>query len=384
MRALQFDRVILFFVVAIAMSSCKHIPAANESLPDGFLKEDIKTVDSLAGAFMVKYNVPGLSFTISQSDSIKIERCYGYADKGNNKLMAPGNRFRIASISKPFTATAIMQLIEQSKLHLQDKVFGKGMVLDTIYGSYPYKKWVEDITIEMLLEHLAGGWGNDENDPMFAHPEMNQAKLIGWTLDSVPLQHEPGTHYQYSNFGFCVLGRVIEKITGMKYEDYVHQNILQPCNITDMQVGGNTLSEQLPGEVQYYDKQEDPYAMNVSRMDSHGGWIATPTDLVKFVMRVDKFPQKPDILKQATLDTMFSAPSVNSGYAKGWSVNKQDNYFHGGGLPGLVSILVRAHDGFCWAAIVNTRAEGDFSLDLDHLMWNIRKAIKQWPDIEVK
>jgi CubicO group peptidase (beta-lactamase class C family) len=384
MKDFRFFLLVILWGLTLAINSCAQPPKANDPIPDGYLPADIKTVDSLVGSFMEKYKVPGLSFTIAQQDSVKIERCYGYADKNKNQLMNPGSLFRIASISKPITATAIMQLMEQGRLHLTDKVFGKGAILGTAYGTYPYKKWVDEISIEILLEHLAGGWGNnDDQDPMFLHPEMNQTQLISWTLDNQPLLHEPGTHFQYSNFGFCLLGRVIEKVTGITYEDYVRKNILEPCGITDMQIGGNTLAERLPREVYYYDKQEDPYSMNVRRMDSHGGWIATPADLVKFVIRVDKFPQKSDILAPATLDTMFSAPAVNPGYAKGWAVNKYDNYFHNGSLPGQQSILVRAHDGFCWAVMVNTRMEGNFSLDLDQLMWHIRKAISRWPDVEL-
>jgi D-alanyl-D-alanine carboxypeptidase len=374
----------------MVINSCTQPPKANEPMPAGFLPGNIKAVDSLVVVFMNKYNVPGLSFTIARNDSIKIERCYGYADKDTRELMNPGNRFRIASISKTFTATAIMKLVEQGKLHLQDKVFGIGGVLGITYGTYPYKKWVEEITVENLLEHLGGGWADvgfhkikdqsNDRDPVFLHPEMDLDALISWAVDDQPLTYEPGTHFQYSNFGFDLLGRVIEKVTGMKYEEYVRGVVLQPCGITDMQMGGNILADRLPGEVHYYDSQNDPYTFfDVRRLYSNGGWIATPTDLVKFIMRVDKFPQKADILEPATLDTMFSAPAVNPDYAKGWFVNKYGDYFHGGGGPGLNSLLVRTHDGFCWSVIVNTWSrEVVFGGKLDQLMRQIRQAISYW------
>ena len=145
--------------IGVAMNSCSQPSAANEPAPAGFLPENIARVDSVVGVFMQKYHVPGLSFTMAQHDSIKLERCYGFADKDKNQLMTPENRFRIASISKPITATAILQLVEQGKLHLQDRIFGPGGLLGTEYGTYPYKKWVEDLTLEILLEHLGGGWG---------------------------------------------------------------------------------------------------------------------------------------------------------------------------------------------------------------------------------
>ena len=396
MRGFRFNLFVSLCGIILAINACTQPPKANEPIPVGFLPCNIRTVDSLVGIFINKYNVPGLSFTIARNDSIKIERCYGYADKDTKELMTPGNRFRIASISKPFTATAIMKLVEQGKLRLQDKVFGIGGILGTTYGTYPYKRWVEEITVENLLEHLGGGWTDadydknkglyNDRDPMFLHPEMNQAALISWALDNQPLKYEPGTHFQYSNFGFCLLGRVIEKVTGIKYEEFVRKNILQPCGITDMQIGGSTLAERLPGEVHYYDSHDFPYTLfDGRRMDAVAGWIATPTDLVKFMMRVDRFPQKADILEPATLDTMFSAPALSPGYAKGWGVNKYDNYFHGGAFPGQQSILARTHDGFCWAVIVNTwsRKGDNFQSDMDQLMWHIRQAISYWPNGEI-
>jgi D-alanyl-D-alanine carboxypeptidase len=379
----------------MVISSCTPSPKANEPLPAGFLPADIRTVDNLVAAFMNKYNIPGLSFTIAKDDSIKIGRCYGYADKEKKELMNPGNRFRIASISKTFTATAIMKLVEQGKLLLQDKVFGPGAILGTTYGTYPYKRWVEEITVEHLLEHLSGGWAdfgfhkmkdqNIDRDPVFLHREMDLDALIGWAIDNQQLRYEPGTHFQYSNFGFNLLGRVIEKVTGMSYVEYVRRTILQPCGITDMQSGGSTLAESAPGEVHYYDKENDPYnSFGWQRLYSNGGWIATPTDLVKFIMRVDKFPQKADILERATLDTMFSAPAVNPDYAKGWFVNKYGDYSHGGGGPGLQSLVVRTHDGFCASVIVNTWShEAVFGKKLDELMRQILQAISYWPNGEI-
>lgn len=395
MKNVQFYLLYWLFAVPMVINSCTQPPKANEPIPAGFLPGNIKTADSLVGLFMKKYDVPGLSLTIAKNDSVKLERCYGYADKGKNQLMTPGNRFRIASISKPFTATAIMKLVEQGRLHLQDKVFGKSALLGITYGTYPYKKWVEEITLEHLLEHLGGGWTDadydknnnlyNDRDPIFLHPEMNQATLIGWALDNQPLTYEPGTHFQYSNFGFCLLGRVIEKVSGMRYEEYVRKNVLQPCGITDMQIGGITLAEQLPGEVHYYDTHGDPYIVfDGRRGDSNGGWVATPTDLVKFMIRVDKFPQKGDMLEPSTLDTMFSAPAVSPEYAKGWGVNKYDTYFHYGAIPGQQSLLARTHDGFCLSVMVNTWSrKANFDLEMGQLILDVQRAISYWPNGEI-
>jgi CubicO group peptidase (beta-lactamase class C family) len=128
------------FCLFIALATSAQI-TANQSVPNGYLPHDIKRVDSIVNGFMQQYHVPGLSLSIAQNDSLKLERTYGYADTALKQLVQPDSRFRIASVSKPFTAAAIMLLVEQGKLKLSDKVFGKGAVLGTTYGRPTYGKW---------------------------------------------------------------------------------------------------------------------------------------------------------------------------------------------------------------------------------------------------
>ena len=110
-------------------------------------------------------------------------------------------------------------------------------------------------------------------------------------------------------------------------------------------------------------------------MDSHGGWIATPGDLVQFARHVDGFTTTPNILAADTIRTMTTASAQNPNYACGWCVNRVPNWWHSGSLPGALSIMVRTGSGLCWAAITNTRAEG---LDLDGMMWRMVKAVPAW------
>lgn len=335
---------------------------------------------------MAKYQVPGLSVAIAKEGRLVYRRGFGLADKDSNEPVTPANLFRIASVSKPITATTIFRLLEQGKVRLTDKVFGPEGLLGTRYGRLPYKRHVTEITVEHLLTHTAGGWPNDDTDPMFRHPDMDHTQLITWTLENLPLQHKPGTHYAYSNFGFCVLGRVIEKLTGQTYADAVQTEVLRPCGISGMRISGNTRPERVPHEVVYYNQDPDgadPYGMNVRRMDSHGGWLATATDLVRFLVHVDNFPTEPDILKPATIQIMTSPSSASPGYAKGWCVNKNNNWWHNGSLPGTTTIMVRTSHHFCWAALTNTRAPGNLGEDLDRLIWDMVGKISAWPKIDL-
>jgi CubicO group peptidase (beta-lactamase class C family) len=332
-----------------------------------------------ARAFMQTYAVPGLSVAVGHAGRIIYLDAFGLVDRENREPLTPMHLFRIASVTKPITSVAIFSLIEQGRLKLDDRVFGPGAVLGTDYGRPPYRPGVADITIEHLLTHTGGGWSNQHDDPMFMNPGMNHAQLIEWVLRERPLDHPPGQNYAYSNFGYCVLGRVIEKVTRQSYPAYVGEAVLKRCGIADMAIAGNTLAQRRRGEVRYYGQGDNPYGMNVARMDSHGGWIARPADLAEFVMHVAGFEAPPNILKPETIRTMTTASSANPGYAKGWAVNKANNWWHNGSLPGTATIAVRTHSGFAWAAFVNTRRSGSaLEGDLDRLVWKMVGQVKSW------
>jgi CubicO group peptidase (beta-lactamase class C family) len=333
----------------------------------------------LARAFMQKYAVPALSVAIGHGGAMVYADAFGDADRENRVAATPDNLFRIASVTKTLTSVAIFTLVEAGRIKLSDKVFGQGAITGLDYGKPPFNPGIEDITIEHLLTHTAGGWpNNDGRDPMFRNPQMSQHELIAFTLHTRPLDFPPGEHYAYSNFGYCVLGRVIEKITLKPYADYVRSAVLEPCGIADMAIAGNTLAQRRPREVKYYGQGRDnPYGMNVTRMDSHGGWIARPADLVQFFMHVDGFPTPPNILQPQTIAIMTTASSANPDYAKGWEVNAAHNWWHNGNLPGTETIAVRTHSGFCWAGFTNTRTD-KMGGDLDRLIWTMARQVKAW------
>jgi CubicO group peptidase (beta-lactamase class C family) len=334
-------------------------------------------MSAIAQQLMKQHGAPALSVAIARHGKFVYQRAFGFANKDTGERATPASLFRIASISKPITSAAIFSLIEQGRLKQDDLVFGAQGLLKFDYGeSYP--GLVNKITLRHLLTHTCGGWENDNEDPMFYKPSWNHQELITWTLRNQPLKHEPGEHYAYSNFGYCLLGRVIEKIAGVSYAQFVQRTVLAKCGIKDMRVGGNTLAERAPGEVVYYGQPgsgANPYDMNVTRMDSHGGWIATASDLVAFAMHVDGFKTTPNILAADTIKTMTRGSAANLHYACGWNVNNAPNWWHGGSLPGTLTIMVRTASGLCWAALVNTRANG---LNLDEMMWKMAKAVPAW------
>jgi len=353
--------------------------AAQEPLPAPTPAERA-AMEQAARGFMQTYAIPGFSVAVGHAGEIIYQDAFGLADSERGEPLSPQHLFRIASVSKPITSAATFTLIEQGQLQLSDRIFGPGALLGTDFGGPPYSPGIGAITLEHLLTHTGGGWSKDDNDPMFRNVEMNHAQLIAWVLRNRPLDHWPGQSYAYSNFGYCVLGRVIEKVTRQSYATYVSEAVLNRCGVTDMAIAGNTLAERRRGEVKYYGQGGDnPYNMNVTRMDSHGGWIARPADLAQFAMHVSAFAPPANILKGDTVRVMTTASSADSGYAKGWQVNNANNWWHTGSLPGTSTIVVRTHSGFCWAAFTNTRRDNsNLARDLDNLIWTMVQQVKGW------
>lgn len=340
-----------------------------------------KAMASVAEDFRRKFAAPGLSVAIAENGRLAYEHAFGVTGRDSREELTPSNLFRIASVTKPITSAAIFSLIEKGRLRSDDRVFGKGGILGANYGRQPYGQGVEQITIDHLLTHTSGGWDNGSDDPMFSNVGMNHAELISWTLNNQPLKNLPGRVYAYSNFGYCLLGRVIEKITGQSYCDYVQKTILSRCGISDMRIAGNTLEERASREVTYYGQgpgpYQNPYEINVTRMDSHGGWIATAADLVHFAIHVDGFDAGRNILKAETIRKMTTPSDANPGYARGWSVNAKGHWWHGGSLPGTTTVMVRTSTRFCWAALTNTRREGTDNA-LDDMVWEMVSKVGAW------
>jgi CubicO group peptidase (beta-lactamase class C family) len=329
-------------------------------------KSEEEKIRAIAEGFLLEQGIQGMSIAYGRDGKIDFEAGYGFADADGAEAVTPQHRFRIASVSKPITATAVMMCIEKGLLQPDCKVFGPQGILGGEYSGD-----VAAVTVDQLLTHTSGGWANDKDDPMFKNPQMKHAELIAWTLANHKQTHKPGEHFAYSNFGYCVLGRVLEKVLKLRYDNLIAQELLSKCGITSMEIAGNTLAERHPHEVMYHTpKANAAYSMNVARMDSHGGWIATAGDLVRFVS------QLPVLLKQESIRAM-TTHGVSEGYSRGWNVNKVPNWWHTGSLPGTTTIMVHTAKGFCWAGLLNGRSEG-LGLALDRLMWQMGGVVKAW------
>ena len=354
------------------------------------------------------YDVPGGQLAITYHGRLVYSRGFGYADLEANTMVCPDNIFRLASLSKQITSITLMHLYEQGRVGLNDTVFGANGLLNSIAFQNAIDPRVYDITVRNLLQH-AGGWDRDvSGDPMFDSYYIAQAMSVAapaneittmeYVLDNQMLDFTPGTQFHYSNFGYSILGRVIEEITGQEYETYVRDSILAPLNIVDMYCGNNLMVNKLPNEVNYYDYSNASYVpsvynnplmvptpyggFNIEGLDAAGGWVGSAEDLCKILCAVDGFTSRPDMLLPATIDTMISPSSVNEYYGLGWFVSPfHSNYYHMGSLPGTTTEIVRANNQLNWAILLNTRPLYPDNLinDVDALVWNVLPNLGHFP-----
>lgn len=344
---------------------------------------ELPSVDKAVTDFMAKYNLPGVSIALVKNDRLVYAKGYGLADKATNTKVRTDHLFRLASISKSITSVAIFKLVEEGKLTLDATVFGKNGILGFDYGTQPYAKNVETITVRHLLQHTSGGWNNKQDDPMFfsAWAGYSQSQLISVVLNTRLLLNTPGSVYDYSNFGYLVLGRIIEKVTGKTYRNYVKDSILKPAGIVNMDIGGDTEAERLTNEVTYYDAGYNPYLMRIRRMDANGGWVASASELARLMVRVNGFSNKPDILTTTSINQMTTASKANTNYACGWNVNSVNNWWHTGGLPGTSTEWVRTNGNLSWVILVNQRSiDTNYYNNLDAVIWNGIREITNWPE----
>lgn len=321
--------------------------------------EDLSFIEKELKDYVKNFDIPGLSIAIMKDERLVYAQGIGLADKNDGDLVSPNSLFRIASVSKPFTGTAIMKMWEEKKLSLNDKVFGLSGILGDpckVTANCKDKTDLEKITVRHLLEHSV----NWEKDAIWDQTSLNNNDLLAWAIKNYQTQTTPGVQFTYQNFNFFLLARIVEEKSGLSFENYVKNNILSTSGITKMQIGAETAAGRAANEVIYYDGVNNPYNLKMRRMDGNGGWIASSIDLLRFLSSVDKNAGNKDILKSATIDSMFlNSKAKNAGdYAKGWMTDG-NKFMHNGCMPGSLSVMVHYPNNISVGMSINTRPVND-------------------------
>ncbi|MFI4875163.1 MAG: serine hydrolase [Blastopirellula sp. JB062] len=386
----------------------------------GIAAPELAKADQAMRDFLSQSPIAGAAVAITDQGRLVYARGFGFADVEKREPVQPDSLFRIASVSKPITAAAIMQLVDRNQLSLDDHALDLLPHEPLIVEEKTFDQRLRQITIRHLLHH-SGGWDRDQSgDPMFQSPRFRHLLGPSAPVDSDgvirvvlgrKLDFDPGSRYAYSNFGYCLLGRIIEQITGQTYERYVQDQVLAPLGIRQMRIGATRLSGRVAGEVRYYDPRHEssvfavdlrqtvlaPYgAWSLEAMDAHGGWIGSAVDLARFATALDQTESCP-ILSAAALRELDARPDgaaghddqgspKNSYYGGGWAIRVEDDgrryREHAGSLPGTNSIVVRRTDGRNLIILLNARHTPTTSMPIISLSRRINAlldTIEVWP-----
>ena len=319
------DRVrLLAIVILIArLADAQTIPLATT-----------KRIDEIVAKATTEQQIPAISVAVALNGQIQYQKAFGKADIENDVSATPETLFRTGSIAKPMTAVAVMRLVENGKLDLDAPI-------QKSCPAFPQKPWT--ISARDLLGHISGirHYKEGEMDNTHHYAKLSDGFAI---FANDPLLFEPETNYQYSTYGFSVIGCALEGATRGSYPEIMQQVVFAPAHMTH--TFPDDVFEIVPHRARGYSKR-NAQVINAGLMDSSykipgGGYVSTPGDLVTLADAL----LAGTLLKPDTLKLMWTSQKLrdgkNTGYGMGWGVGQfegEDIAGHAGGQQGASSSL---------------------------------------------
>jgi serine beta-lactamase-like protein LACTB len=303
-------------------------------------------IEAAVARFMAANKIPGVSVAVIEHNAYEWSAGFGRADLENFVPATSQTLYRLASISKPITATATMQLWQQHKLDLDAPV-------QKYCPSFPEKD--ATITTRQVLGHLGGIRHykvGSQDDPEYGNTrhfdDTVQSGLKFFAAD--PLVAKPGTEFHYSTQGFTLVACALEGASGEKYVDYVNKNIFQPSGMSHTRADDRFVL--IPYRTRFYHKDESGEIRNADFLDSSykiagGGWLSSADDMASFAVALltDRLVLRP------TRDLMWTSLKTADGkvtdYGLGWGLGKEfgaPDVGHGGGQQGTSTFLLMVPD----------------------------------------
>lgn len=350
--------VVYLFCCFVLGSASAQTPALTSEF-DKLLSEQFKPGES------------GATALIAQKGKIVYHKAFGQANLELNVPMQRQTIFRIGSITKQFTAIAILQLMEQEKLNLQDEI--TKFIPD--YPTHGHK-----ITIEHLLTHTSGikSYTDMKEFGDIIQKNMKPEELISF-FKNQPMDFVPGTQWNYNNSGFFLLGYIIEKVSGKTYPDYVEQVFFKPLGMTNSYYGNDekVIKNRAAGYEPGKDGIQNASPMSMTLPYAAGSIQSTVEDLWKWHQAVHAYR----LVKKETLEKAFTPYKLTNGkatnYGYGWflgDIQGSPTIEHGGGINGFLtsSIYLPKEDVFV-AVFSNSTAKSPDNVAAKLAAWAIDK-----------
>lgn len=320
--ALSFSALSFFTMTCVAESSAK------TSLDDSATKARLKKFEQFVSTQMAKEKIPGLSIGYQQ-DKVIWTRGYGYADL-ENKIPAESNSsYRLASVTKPMTAVAILQLVDKGKIDLDAEV-------QTYVPYFPKKPF--PITIRQLLGHVAGinAYVNPQLEQHFKDHKNTRESIA--VFENFDLIAKPGTRFRYTSYGYNLLGAVIEGASGTSYSDYMTKNIWLPLGMSSTRLDDpyDIIPRRVRGYQLLNNQIKHSEFIDISSRFSAGGTRSTVVDMLKFGDAISHGRLLSKESQQLIFNSMTTSNGEFSNYSAGWitqPVNGRFSISHDGVQP---------------------------------------------------
>lgn len=353
--------------------------------------------------WMARNNLRGVSLAVMRDEKLIYAKGFGWADKEMEREAEAGDIYRIASASKLITAIGIMKLVDEGKLSTDQLVFGEKGILNE-FTEFRDKQAAK-ITVEHLLNHTSG-FSRRLGDPMFRSADvmrwtnktstLTADDLIRFQL-SQRLRCAPGGSAQYSNIGYLVLSCIIERVSGMSYEQYLQTHVLRPAGCYDMHIARNYYEERYPGEVKYYghdpgeriesydgsgERRPREYGgNNITGLQGAGAWVCSAAELMRLVASIDGKPNVPDILTKRSIDQM-RIPRQKGGFGYGWARAHGSVLTRTGTMSGTCSYIESRPNGLSFVLIANTSnyRGAKFTNRIGPTVRTALDRVKHWPE----
>ena len=314
-----------------------------------------KDVDRfLSGHYLT--NGPGATAIITKGGETIYRNAFGKANLELDVDMRPEHVFEIGSITKQFTAVAILMLVEQGKLSLTDEI-------TKFLPDYPTHG--HTITIHHLLNHTSGIKSYTSIPSFFdnARTDMTPKELID-TFKDEPIDFAPGEKYEYNNSAYIILGYIIEEVTGETYEDYVEEKLFKPAGMTQSRYGHK--SEIIKNRATGYQPTADGYEIaeyiSMTLPYAAGSLMSTVDDLSKWQIAMNKNMFITESSKQLAWDDYTLNDGSKIGYGYGWGpgkINGTTSVEHGGGIFGYETMGIYVPEEDIYVALLTNSNDGD-------------------------
>ncbi len=350
----------LVFIAAVLTLAYVYVPGRPVQAQETFTGRAQVVLE----AAVTEHSLAGISAAVSRKGEILWSGGAGFADIENRVPASAAMVHRIASISKPMTAAAVMQLVELNKLRLED-------TLQTHIPNYPVKQW--PVTVEQVLTHTSGIRHYKPGEAGTMENFGFLAKALRVFKDD-PLLFEPGTGYNYTTYGYTTLGVIIENASGQKFGEYMHDRVWAPAGMdsTRLEMRGEIVPDRARGYTRspQGELRNAPYD-DLSIKYPGGGMLSTVEDLLRFSNAF----WEGKLVSLATRDRMLRSAVLPDGnateYGLGWGVGTSDTmgkaFSHSGGQAGTSTILTHYYDkGIAVAVIANVDNAGAIVRDVSN------------------